>query len=482
MDQNDVEEPVENGLLAGRRRGQLAREHPDGIVQRVIVHVGQMQYRRQGFNQSAADVTGKLIRPAEKDGGGRIADQLVARGVLLAELLGGQAGGGGVVGDAVVSSTTNQRHIARGELECGSRVVEPEPGVASDDCVDRQLDGAGQAQAPWRSGYRPGEDATRRPCPGEMLLQHIHGMSVSHIDLGFIRIDPLAGLRDHELMTNVNRTTLVLGGTGKTGTRVATLLTGRGLSVRTAARHAADVAFDWDDPTTHRPAVDGIDRLYLVAPVMRTRFAEQVSAFLDLAEAAGVGHVTYLSAYGIELAPPEVALRAVELDLMARSTLTHSIVRPAWFMQNFSETFLRPIDGAITVPTGDGGEAFVDVEDIAAVAAATLAEPAAHAGAQYAPTGPDTLTVGDAAAIIGRVTGQPIRHVNIDRQAWVDGVIAAGVPAEYGEMLQMLTDTVASDHGSRPNHDVQTVTGTPPTSFADFAQRTAAAWAGNRSQ
>jgi uncharacterized protein YbjT (DUF2867 family) len=42
----------------------------------------------------------------------------------------------------------------------------------------------------------------------------------------------------------------------------------------------------------------------------------------------------------------------------------------------------------ITVPTGDGAEAFVDAEDIAAVAAATLASPGAHAGAQYAPTGP----------------------------------------------------------------------------------------------
>ena len=283
-------------------------------------------------------------------------------------------------------------------------------------------------------------------------------------------------------MNNERSTTLVLGGTGKTGTRVASLLTSRGLSVRTAARHDADVGFDWDEPATHPLAVEGVDRLYLVAPVMRAQFAEQVSAFLDLAESVGVRHVTYLSAYGIELAPPELALRAVELDLLGRSRLSHSIVRPAWFMQNFSETFLKPIDGVITVPTGDGGEAFVDVEDIAAVAAATLADPAAHAGAQYAPTGPDTLTVDDAANVIGRVTGQPIRHVDIDRQAWVDGVIASGIPAEYGEMLQMLTDTVASGRGSRPNDDIQTVTGRPPTSFADFAERTAAAWAGDRPQ
>jgi uncharacterized protein YbjT (DUF2867 family) len=281
-------------------------------------------------------------------------------------------------------------------------------------------------------------------------------------------------------VTEVGNLTLVLGGTGKTGARVASRLTRLSLPVRTAARHGGDVRFDWDDPATHRNAVEGADRVYLIAPVMRTGFAAQVSAFLDLAEAVGVRHVTFLSAYGIEFAPTEVALRAVELDLMARSSPTHSIVRPAWFMQNFSETFLMPVDDVIVVPTGSGGEAFVDADDIAAVAAATLADPEAHAGAQYAPTGPDVLTVREAADIIGSVTGRPVRHVDIDRSSWVEGVIASGVPAEYGEMLQMLTDTIASGRGSRPNDDIEKVTGAPPRSFTDFARRTAAAWAGDQ--
>jgi uncharacterized protein YbjT (DUF2867 family) len=285
---------------------------------------------------------------------------------------------------------------------------------------------------------------------------------------------------DDRLMANTSNPTLVLGGTGKTGRRVASRLTGLGLRVRAAARHGGDIRFDWDEPATHRNAVEGADRIYLIAPVMRTRFAPQVSAFLDLAETVGVGHVTLLSAYGTELAPPEVALRAVELDLMARSTLTHSIVRPAWFMQNFSETFLMPVDDVIVVPTGTGGEAFVDAGDIAAVAAATLADPEAHAGTEYAPTGPDVLTVSDAADIIASVTGRPVRHVDTDRLSWVESVIASGVPAEYGGMLQMLTDTVASGRGSRPNDDVEKVTGVPPTSFTDFARRAAAAWAGDQ--
>jgi uncharacterized protein YbjT (DUF2867 family) len=278
-------------------------------------------------------------------------------------------------------------------------------------------------------------------------------------------------------VTNASKTILVLGGTGKTGSRVAAKLTKLGLSVRTAARNGVDVRFDWDDPTTHGAALADVDRVYLVAPVLRTDFADQVSSFLDLAEAAGVRHVTYLSAFGVDHAPPQVAHRAVELDLMGRSALTHSILRPAWFMQNFSETFLKPVDGVITVPTGDGSEAFVDAEDIAAVAAATLASPDAHAGAEYAPTGPEALTVSDAADVIADVTGQPAKHNDIDRDAWIDGTVAAGVPAAYGDVLRMLTETIASGHGSRPNNDVQNVTGRAPVSFADFARRTVQAWA-----
>jgi uncharacterized protein YbjT (DUF2867 family) len=277
-------------------------------------------------------------------------------------------------------------------------------------------------------------------------------------------------------MTNSRSNVLVLGGTGKTGSRLAAKLVRLGLGVRTAARHGADVHFDWDDPTTHLPALQGIDRLYLVPPVMRVDFADQVAAFLDLTETAGVGHVTYLSAHGIDQAPPQVALRAVELDLIGRATMTHSVLRPAWFMQNFSETFLKPADGLITVPTANGSEAFIDASDIAAVAAETLANPDSHAGATYALTGPEALTVSEAAEIIAEVTGKPMKHDDIDREAWIQGAVAAGVPAEYGEMLRMLTETVASGRGSRPNDNVERVTGAPPIRFADFARRTAPVW------
>jgi uncharacterized protein YbjT (DUF2867 family) len=278
-------------------------------------------------------------------------------------------------------------------------------------------------------------------------------------------------------MTDSQQTTLVLGGTGRTGSLVARNLLERGRHARTASRHDADVRFDWDDPTTHTRALEGVDRVYLVTPVLRVTYAALVSDFLDLAAAAGVRHVTYLSAYGSDQAPPEVDIRAVELDLARRGAFTHSILRPAWVMQNFSDQHVPVDNGAITVPTGGGAEAFVDAADIAAVAVETLVDPDAHAGAQYAPTGPQALTVGEVADIIADVIGVPVAHHDIDAEAWIGGAIAAGfVPADYAVMLRWLTGTIISGNGSRPNEDIEKATGRTPTTFQDFARRHAHAW------
>ncbi|MDP9331810.1 MAG: hypothetical protein M3Q30_00660 [Actinomycetota bacterium] len=103
-------------------------------------------------------------------------------------------------------------------------------------------------------------------------------------------------------------------------------------------------------------------------------------------------------------------------------------------------------------------------------------DPDAHAGAAYALTSSEAITVSEAAEVIAGVTGKPVKHNDIDRDVWIQGSVAAGVPAEYGEMLRMLTETIASGMGSRPNDNVQKVTGAPPIKFADFARRTAQAW------
>lgn len=290
-------------------------------------------------------------------------------------------------------------------------------------------------------------------------------------------IEALTFPGDHERMNNTTaHQVLVLGGTGKTGSRVAGRLSAHGARVRTAARSGADVHFDWDNRATWEEALSGATGLYLVSPILRIDFAELVGQFLDRAERAGVRHVTCLSAYGMEYVPAEVALRAVELDLAARGSLASTVIRPAWFMEDFSETFLQPVNGEIVVPVGDGTEAFVSVEDIAAVAAVTLTEPEKHAGRAYALTGPQALTMAEAAEMISAAAGRTITYRDTDREQWIAAMVSSGVPAEYAQVLRSLTATLASGNGARPNSDVLDVIGTAPVTFAEFAAKTAPAW------
>jgi uncharacterized protein YbjT (DUF2867 family) len=273
-----------------------------------------------------------------------------------------------------------------------------------------------------------------------------------------------------------NYQVVVLGATGKTGSRVAERLSARGIRVRTAARSGADVHFDWDNQDTWEEALRGTTGLYLVSPVLRIDFAGLVAQFLDQAERAGVRHVTYLSAYGMEHAPAEVAPRAVELDLASRGSFRSTVIRPAWFMEDFSETFLQPVNDEIVVPAADGAEAFVSVEDIASVAAVTLTNPEQHAGRAYAPTGSQALTMDEAALLISTVARRAITYRDTDREEWIAAMVSTGIPAEYAQVLRPLTATVASGHGARPNGDVLEVTGTAPVTFAEFAARAAPAW------
>ncbi len=269
-----------------------------------------------------------------------------------------------------------------------------------------------------------------------------------------------------------NQNILILGGTGKTGHRVVSLLRAAGAPVQAAARRGADVAFDWANVTAHRSALQDVGALYLVTQSLRPRHAEEVSAFLDLVEGAGVQHVTLLSARGVDQAPAEVPARAIELDLSGRRAFTHSILRPNWFMQNFSESFFQPsiaANGLIPAPTGTGAEAFVDANDVAAVAVATLLDPSTHDGLAYTLSGPVALSFSQAAERIAAATGRAIRHVNQPVEQWVAESLSRGMDKSYADLHVMLFAAINSGRGSSTTDDVQRVTGRQPSSFEDYA-------------
>ena len=246
-----------------------------------------------------------------------------------------------------------------------------------------------------------------------------------------------------------------------------------GASVRTAARSGTDVHFDWDNQATREEALRGATGLYLVSPILRIDFAGLVGRFLDQAERAGVRRVTYLSGYGMEYAPAEVALRAVELDLAARGSLTSTVIRPVWFMEDFSETFLQPVNDEIVVPAGDGAEAIVSVEDIAAV---TLTEPEKHAGHAYTPTGPQALTISRSGRDDLRGRG-PHHHVPGHRPRAVDrrhdryrraSRVRPGPATTHRYPGQWQRRAPEQRRPRRHRHG--------PVAFAEFAAKTAPAW------
>jgi uncharacterized protein YbjT (DUF2867 family) len=271
-------------------------------------------------------------------------------------------------------------------------------------------------------------------------------------------------------------TILLLGGTGKTARRIAPRLRLAGATVRTAARSNADVRFDWDDPSTHDAALEGVDAVYLVSPSLRLDHAPLVISFLDRAQAAGVTHVTALSARGVNFAPPEAALRAIELDLLARSGLTVAILRPGWFMQDFDEYIFQPsiaADGELVAPTGAGAEPFVHVEDIADVATITLLE---RRAGEFTLSGPEALTFAQVAERISLVAGRTVRHVDPPVDEWV--AAAADIPSDYAAMLGMLFDNIRAGVLASLTDDVERVTGHAPRSFDDYLSDPAvvAAW------
>jgi uncharacterized protein YbjT (DUF2867 family) len=107
-------------------------------------------------------------------------------------------------------------------------------------------------------------------------------MSVLRKILSVKIIEALTLPGDHEFMNSTDdHQVLVLGATGKTGSRVAARLSAHGVSVRTAARSGTDVHFDWDNPATWEEALGGATGLYLLSPVLRIDFASLVAQFLD---------------------------------------------------------------------------------------------------------------------------------------------------------------------------------------------------------
>jgi len=264
---------------------------------------------------------------------------------------------------------------------------------------------------------------------------------------------------------------LVIGATGKTGSRIARQLEVQGYNVRRGSRNA-EIPFDWEHAATWAPALDGITAAYIsyFPDLAFPGAVDKIEALCKVAKTAGLKRMVLLSGRG------EHHARLGE-EVIRTSGIDFTLVRAAWFAQNFSEGYLRDpvLSGVVAMPGGDVREPIVDVADIADVAVSALTEDG-HSGQLYEVTGPRLLTFAEMADELATATGRPVRYVPITFDEFHDGMVQIG-----GEFIADVFTGIAREtldgRNSYLTDGVERALGRSPLDFADYARTAAAAGA-----
>ena len=277
---------------------------------------------------------------------------------------------------------------------------------------------------------------------------------------------------------------LVTGASGNLGRAVVTAGKSKGFTVRAAVRNPAKLAsvsgieavgFDYTDQATHGAALEGVDGLALIAPPLDPEAPAKLKPLVDLAKARGVRHFVLISALGAD-AVEQSPLRIIERHVMD-SGVAYTILRPNFFMENFSTGFLVPMvkQGGIFLAAADGKTSFISTVDIAEVAATAFLK--GLASKEYNLTGPEALDHTAVATILSKASGKKITYQAIPEDAMLSGMRGSGMPESAVQYAGMLYSAVRAGYTAATTADVETVTGKRPISFQAFANQNAAAWA-----
>jgi uncharacterized protein YbjT (DUF2867 family) len=279
-------------------------------------------------------------------------------------------------------------------------------------------------------------------------------------------------------------TILVTGATGNLGSEVVRTLVSKGYSVRAAARDVGRVAsgkgivavqFDFDDPRTFDSALEGVSGVFLIAPPLDPAAADRVNPFIDRAKYAAIEHIVLNSAFGADRSE-DAPLRAVELHAIA-SSLSWTILRPNFFMENFSTGFLASMirdRSAIVLSAGEAKTSFISVKDVARVAVMAFVQELF--AEQFDLTGPLALDHTQVAQKITRVVGREIVYEPVDEIAMLRGARESGLPEPAVQYLGMLYAAMRAGQAAAITNEVGNITGRKPITFDEFARQNADAW------
>lgn len=266
-------------------------------------------------------------------------------------------------------------------------------------------------------------------------------------------------------------TILITGANGNVSSALLRTLSADGVKVRALVRDAAKapslpgvevVVGDLDDPATLPAAFAGVETVWLLTAMGPQAPHASMNAVWAARE-AGVKHIVRLSAIGASHDAPTRNGRLHQLSdaELAASGISYTVIRPAFFMQNLLGSVA---DGVLYGPTGEGRIGLIDVRDIAEFGAAVLRDPAAHAGKTYTITGPESISLRDAASSIG-ASYQPVtpdQAYAAMRGAGLDEWMSR-VSVEYGIAY-------SGGWGDYTTPDFPAVVGKPARAFGEFAK------------
>lgn len=276
-------------------------------------------------------------------------------------------------------------------------------------------------------------------------------------------------------------TILVIGASGNVGSELARLLSAAGHTVRRATSRAPtapdQVQLDAATGQGLPAAFAGADAAFLLAPPGHADQYAVLKPLIDAAVAARVGKVVLMSAMGAN-ADEASPLRKAERHLEATG-LAWNIIRPNWFMQNFHTFWVHGIQaqGSIALPVGHAKGSFIDTRDIAAVAARLLSSHELD-NRDFDLTGAEALDHDQVAALLSRETGRAIHFQDITPQAMLQGLLGAGLPADYAQFLVAILGFFKAGYSERITDSVQRITGQAPRRFEAYAHDHRTAWLG----
>jgi uncharacterized protein YbjT (DUF2867 family) len=268
-------------------------------------------------------------------------------------------------------------------------------------------------------------------------------------------------------------TTLVVGANGTVGSELTRILHAEGRPLRLASSRPPETpAHSQIDLRTGAGldrAFDGVTSAFLLSP---PGYADQeaiLAPLIDQAARHKLQRVVLMSAMGAD-ASDEFPLRKAELRLM-RSGVPATIIRPNWFMQNFSTFWRASIDeaGRIRLPVGRARGSFIDARDIAEVAARLLMS-GDHVGRAFDLTGPEALDHDEVAALLASTSGRLITFEDISPETMRPMLLGAGLPSDYAEFMITILGYFKAGYAAKITDSVRSITGRSPRSFATYAK------------